>query len=312
VVNLADVPVFAAVYLNATNDYSADFKWDGAVNLSDVIYLSGGLGSECPPVAKAAAVAAESGEAAGEVRLVFDAEGATASRMLEVGRPIDAWLVISGQAARDGVRAFSTRLRTSSNVVVNSHEVVGKGLDVGRGDEFVVGYAETRQAESGRPLQLVHLRVSVTDDSPAYFWLEADRLSGLELPAVVVGDEILAIRPVSGDATAPVASLNDKDFTPGGETPLVRNLAMSIAPNPFNPMTKIRFSLPAAGAVELRVFDASGRLVTTLASEVMGAGEHTVVWNGTDSSGRGVASGVYFSSLRTDAGSLLQKMLLMK
>jgi flagellar hook assembly protein FlgD len=64
--------------------------------------------------------------------------------------------------------------------------------------------------------------------------------------------------------------------------------------------------------VVLRVFDARGQLVTTLLSEVMAAGEHVVTWNGTDSSGRLVASGVYFSRLEAGAGVLLEKMMLVR
>ena len=64
--------------------------------------------------------------------------------------------------------------------------------------------------------------------------------------------------------------------------------------------------------MELRIFDTRGQLVTTLRSEVMEAGDHEVVWNGTDRTGRVVASGVYFSRLQTNAGTLLEKMMLMK
>ena len=118
--------------------------------------------------------------------------------------------------------------------------------------------------------------------------------------------------PASGDVTAPVASLNDEEFAlDSGNTPRPQ-LSMRIAPNPFNPMTEIRFNLPLSGAVDLRVFDARGLLVTTLLSEVMAAGEYVVVWNGTDGRGRAVASGVYFSKLETDAGDLLEKMMLVR
>ena len=123
---------------------------------------------------------------------------------------------------------------------------------------------------------------------------------------------MLRAAPVSGDVADPVASLNDKDFSLEGDTPLVRKLAMAVAPNPFNPRTEIRFALPADGDVQLQVFDARGTLVATLIDGSLGAGEHTAVWNGTDRHGRHVASGVYFSSLRTDSGRVMQKMLLMK
>nr|MEE4268110.1 FlgD immunoglobulin-like domain containing protein [Candidatus Krumholzibacteria bacterium] len=71
-------------------------------------------------------------------------------------------------------------------------------------------------------------------------------------------------------------------------------------PNPFNPMTQIAFDLPRTAGVRVSVYDAGGRLVTTLISETLGAGHHEVRWNGQDSGGRSVSSGVYFS--RVEAG----------
>lgn len=71
-------------------------------------------------------------------------------------------------------------------------------------------------------------------------------------------------------------------------------------PNPFNPMTRIAFDLPKTAQVRVSVFNAAGQLVTTLISESLNAGHHEVRWNGQDSTGHSVSSGVYFS--RVDAG----------
>jgi PKD repeat protein len=66
-------------------------------------------------------------------------------------------------------------------------------------------------------------------------------------------------------------------------------------PNPFNPQTTISFDLPEQGAVILRVFDVSGRMVRVLVGgEMHDQGRHDVVWNGRDDTGRRVASGTYF------------------
>ncbi|MFO7609660.1 MAG: hypothetical protein R6X35_10770, partial [Candidatus Krumholzibacteriia bacterium] len=83
-------------------------------------------------------------------------------------------------------------------------------------------------------------------------------------------------------------------------------------PNPFNPLTKIAFSLPETQAVKLAIYTVDGRRVATLVDEVRGPGLHEVLWNGQDDAGRQSASGVYFC--RVDAGpySQVRKMTLMK
>ncbi len=68
-------------------------------------------------------------------------------------------------------------------------------------------------------------------------------------------------------------------------------------PNPFNPRTTLSFNLPEAGAVLLDIFDARGSKVLCLLSEERVAGNHRVVWNGQNSNGLPVPSGVYFSRL---------------
>jgi len=83
-------------------------------------------------------------------------------------------------------------------------------------------------------------------------------------------------------------------------------------PNPFNPRTEIAFSLPAAQAVRLRVYDVEGRLVRTLVADRRGAGEHRVVWDGLSETGDRAASGVYFYRLVSEAGTVTRKMLLLK
>ena len=86
------------------------------------------------------------------------------------------------------------------------------------------------------------------------------------------------------------------------------------SPNPFNPATAISFSLPEgySGQVTLQVYDLRGRLVRVLADEVKKAGTYTVFWDGTNSSGRRVASGIYL--YRLQAGDFLQirKMVMLK
>jgi hypothetical protein len=83
-------------------------------------------------------------------------------------------------------------------------------------------------------------------------------------------------------------------------------------PNPFNPETRISFSVPQSGRVTLRIYDPAGRLVATLVDRDMPAGSHGVTWRGLDGHGRRVASGVYFYQLRRGDALLTRSMVLLK
>ncbi|MCP4704000.1 MAG: T9SS type A sorting domain-containing protein [candidate division Zixibacteria bacterium] len=83
-------------------------------------------------------------------------------------------------------------------------------------------------------------------------------------------------------------------------------------PNPFNPNTEIKFSLPHSSDVTLNIFDITGRKVTNLVNKILTAGAHSVIWNGRDESGNEVASGVYLYRISTEKYSDTKKMLLLK
>ena len=83
-------------------------------------------------------------------------------------------------------------------------------------------------------------------------------------------------------------------------------------PNPFNPETTIRYCLPAGTRAALRIYDARGRLVRELFDSVCSAGEHEILWDGTDDHGRSASSGVYFYVLETAAGDTEGRMVLIK
>ncbi|MCH8327754.1 MAG: N-acetylmuramoyl-L-alanine amidase, partial [Candidatus Marinimicrobia bacterium] len=83
-------------------------------------------------------------------------------------------------------------------------------------------------------------------------------------------------------------------------------------PNPFNPLTNISFSLPTAGAADIRVYDMLGRQVAILDRQQRQPGRYQVVWDGRTDAGHSVPSGVYFAKLATPGGSRTIKMLLLK
>jgi len=95
--------------------------------------------------------------------------------------------------------------------------------------------------------------------------------------------------------------------TPARETAL-----HNAYPNPFNPSTTLSFSLKEQGEVSLEIYNQKGQKVRTLVRENMDAGNHQVVWHGTDDSGRQVASGLYFYRMKSGKYSSTRKMIMMK
>ena len=83
-------------------------------------------------------------------------------------------------------------------------------------------------------------------------------------------------------------------------------------PNPFNPMTTIRFSLKEAGPVTIYIYNTKGQLVRTLVNDKMKTGNHSFVWNGTDDKGKSVSGGVYLYRMQAGDYSQVRKMLLLK
>lgn len=83
-------------------------------------------------------------------------------------------------------------------------------------------------------------------------------------------------------------------------------------PNPFNPQTRLAYTLAGPCRVRLVVFDARGQLVRTLVDAERPAGLHAETWNGTDDGGRRVASGLYFYRLHAGDYESVRKMTIVK
>ncbi len=84
-------------------------------------------------------------------------------------------------------------------------------------------------------------------------------------------------------------------------------------PNPFNPTTTIRFDLPEFSPVNISVFNLRGEKVAELLNHKnMPSGYHSVIWNGTDSKGAPVSSGIYFYNITTPEYKATHRMIYLK
>jgi expansin (peptidoglycan-binding protein) len=125
----------------------------------------------------------------------------------------------------------------------------------------------------------------------------------------VVTESGLSMLPDStqqGSAQFPVCATLS---APGDRAPATLALRAAM-PNPFPRSTSIEFELARSGPVSLQIFDASGRLVRTLVSEMRAAGRHRVAWEGLDDAGREAVSGVYFARLVSGPRVARQRLVL--
>ena len=83
-------------------------------------------------------------------------------------------------------------------------------------------------------------------------------------------------------------------------------------PNPFNPSTTIKYYLPQTVKVKIVVYDILGKEVATLINEEQTAGFKSIIWNGMNSNGRLVSSGIYFYQLQAKDLVQTRKMMIIK
>lgn len=165
------------------------------------------------------------------------------------------------------------------------------------------------------------------------FFAHRDDGERIDIDAVVLGEgvtiggsgdvAVLRFRPLSESYTLGIESARVRDvengelvaefmdYSSGENTPLVFRLVGN-APNPFNPVTKIAYHVPHESEVTIRVYDVSGRVVTTLVDGVSEPGRHVAVWNGRNDQGEVVGSGIYFCSMEAPDFHESRKMTLLK
>lgn len=104
-----------------------------------------------------------------------------------------------------------------------------------------------------------------------------------------------------------IVGVGDRDIPAPYKFALSQNF-----PNPFNPVTTIRYEIAAPGDVTLKVYNLLGQEVRTLAAGRREAGVYTVVWDGRNEAGSAMASGIYFYRLSTADFVQTRKMVLVK
>jgi len=152
-------------------------------------------------------------------------------------------------------------------------------------------------------------------------WLSADGEDWMQVHpsfGLAVVPTLVAVQPGMAAKSNAVARPRKSEAgdieTEESETevaPLVTGL-VSASPNPFNPRTTLSFALEQDEDVVLAIYSVRGELVRQLVAERMSQGAHSVVWDGTDRRGLGVASGVYLARFTAGSLKMTQRLVLMR
>ena len=83
-------------------------------------------------------------------------------------------------------------------------------------------------------------------------------------------------------------------------------------PNPFNPLTTIRYDLPEDGLVIITIYDVMGKTVKYLVNSQKNAGYKSIQWNATNNTGHPVSAGLYLYMIEAGDFRQTKKMVLLK
>jgi hypothetical protein len=156
-------------------------------------------------------------------------------------------------------------------------------------------------AKKARRLAIMAYDTLIADVAPTAPLDEEGFVSDAAMVDPIMADIVGAAEKAARDAGTTAVD----DATP---SPTI--LALSNAPNPFNPSTVIRYVLPTAGEVQLTLYNVLGQEVRVLIGDYRAAGMHEVVWDGRGRDGRSVSSGVYIARLVTRDAQVVSRLLM--
>jgi hypothetical protein len=207
----------------------------------------------------------------------------------------------------------------------------GPYTSAGFDDIFVAKYGE----QSPVPVLFTHFNATARDGRIHVEWdlrsnegldtyLLHRRSDGDAHPRVIATGDAQTTREVVDTTAEPgvlyyfeleIRTTEGNTFRSQVATATVNAIRTSVGPNypnPFNPQTTIEYALGAPADVTIEIVDVTGAVVARLEQGVRNVGTHRTVWNGRDSSGRPVGSGVFFYRMRGVAGAGTGKLVLVK
>ncbi len=186
-------------------------------------------------------------------------------------------------------------------------------LDCAHPDPIVPGPVTLTVTTEGSPVEGALVAVKVYDPSSGN-WMDSDYTDAtgsisLVVPSFTAGSNVYVTATAFNRAPYLFESVTG---TPGSTGAAVLSLALGLHPSPFSGSVAVSFTLPVRGETRLGLYDISGRLVRELCNELMPAGSHSVVWDGSDGNGAMLPSGLYFCRLEAPAGNMVRSVVLLR
>ena len=296
VVELDDFHVFAAFFSNDEEVETAfDLNGDGKVGILDLIQFAQLFAQDNP--AGGGAVAQKGGIPAGQISNLFNFDSVYDSRTEQM-----EFTVLMNDVEPLGGYGFDVVYDSETFELV---EIVnGTFLEENGGSQLSFDYKADGIVTIASVLKELNENTAVSGDGIAatlkFKWLG----NGANKSIQVAGIQIL-------DAFGSLSYLASFDVLDLIPVPLVFELKNNY-PNPFNPTTTIEYALPHTELVRIDIVNVLGQIVTTLVNGEVQAGFHTVVWNGKNTLGSPVASGIYLYKIKAGTFTSVKRLTLLK
>jgi hypothetical protein len=250
-----------------------------------------------------------------------DANGDGLSDILDVVTIVNHILgssLITDDIAYCGADITEDGLVDILDVVTIVNNILGNGRSA---DAYKVNFQKTGsilEMSSNGFVGAIQMTISHSTDASLEF-LENEALvseyvtEGKNTTLIMVAPSNGALFEVSSESGFKVEDLKVANSSGYISSNVVDRFALvSAYPNPFNPQTTISFELFADSNVDLAVYNMVGQRVATLVNGFKDSGSYNVEWNGADSGGSELASGIYMVKLVTDNGMITNKVTLLK
>ena len=256
---------------------AADFNRDGDVRIADLMeivnFILGRTVSSPPPLVSA-----------GDVEIIRD------DIYPGFNGEVPIWLTLDTEAA-----AVQFTIEYDPSVIVIN------GLSAGS----MVSNFDFRFNDTGSEIKAVIYRLDLSKFGPTL-----GELVNLDIECLdTANDPVHALRLTDFEIVNINAHALNVDIL--GELPTQFILHQNY-PNPFNATTLISFDMPVGSVMKLDIYNILGQHVNVLYDGYLDAGPHYVVWDGADSNGESVTSGIYFYRFKTESFDKTKKMMLVK